>query len=450
MAPVSAALDRIFALRARGATVAGEMRGGAVTFVTMSYIVFVQPAVLSRHAGMDFGAVMAATCISAALATLVMGLWANYPIAQAPLMGENFFFAISVVAVTGVPWPTALGVVFLSGVLFLALTLLRLREAILDAVPASLKAAIAAGIGIFVAFIGLTEAGIVAKAPAPGAYVQVGDLGRPWALVALAGLGITAALLARAVRGAFLIGMGACTLLALAAGLVRPAGLVAWPPSLAPTFMRMDVVGALRHLDLVLVFLFMLVFDTVGTLIGVGEQAGLMVDGKLPRADRAMLSDAVGTVAGAALGTSTVSSYIESASGVADGARTGLANVATAALFLLALFFAPVVALVGGGIVHDGLAYHPITAPAVVLVGSFMMGHVGRVRWSDPTEAIPAFAVLTLIPFTFNIAHGVAAGIVAHVLAKAAAGRGREVSWLMWALAVSIVLAYVALPRLRH
>jgi AGZA family xanthine/uracil permease-like MFS transporter len=440
----------LFDVRGRGSTVARELRGGAVTFATMSYIVFVQPAVLSQHAGMDFGAVMAATCLSAALATLVMGLWADYPIAQAPLMGENFFFAISVVAVMRVPWPTALGIVFLSGVLFLGLTLLRVRGLILDAVPGSLRAAIAAGIGVFIAFVGLTEAGLVARHPSPAAYVQIGDLSSPVALVSLAGLAVTGILLARRVPGAILIGLLAAAALALGAGLIRPQGVVALPPSLSPTLLRLDLRGALAHLDLVAVFLFMLVFDTVGTLIGVSEQAGFMEDGRLPRAERAMLSDAVGTMAGAALGTSTVSSYIESASGVAEGARTGLANMATAGLFLAALFFSPLVAMVGGGVERGGIFYYPVTAPAVILVGSFMMGQVARIPWDDVTEALPAFAALVAIPFTFNIAHGVAAGIVAHVLVKAGAGRAREVSRLMWVLAALVVLAYALLPRLRH
>ncbi len=301
-------LERLFHLRERQTTLAAELRGGAVTFATMSYIVFVQPAVLSRSAGMDFGAVMTATCLSAAFATLVMGLWANYPIAEAPLMGENFFFAISVVGLMKVPWEAALGIVFLSGVLFLGLTLLRVREMVLDAIPASLKAAIAAGIGVFIAFIGLTQAGIVAKSPAPGAYVQIGDLASPVALVALAGLAVTAVLFARGVRAGVLIGLAFTTVLAVGVGLVRPSGLVSAPPSLSPTFLKMDLAAAWRHADLILVFLIMLVFDTVGTLIGVSEQAGLTVGGRLPRADRAMLADAAGTLAGAALGTSTPAS----------------------------------------------------------------------------------------------------------------------------------------------
>jgi AGZA family xanthine/uracil permease-like MFS transporter len=270
------------------------------------------------------------------------------------------------------------------------------------------------------------------------------------ALVALAGLAVTGALLARGVRGGILIGLAFTTALAIAAGLARPTGLLSLPPSLAPTLLKMDLVAAWRHVDLFLVFLIMLVFDTVGTLIGVSEQAGLTVDGRLPRADRAMLADALGTVAGAALGTSTVSSYIESATGVAEGARTGLANVMTATLFLATLFLAPLVAMVGGGVSLGGLHYYPITAPVVILVGSLMIGAAARIAWSDPTEAIPAFVTLTLIPFTFNIAHGVAGGIVFYVLVKAGAGRRREVSWLMWVLAAVLVTGYALLPRLRH
>jgi AGZA family xanthine/uracil permease-like MFS transporter len=266
----------------------------------------------------------------------------------------------------------------------------------------------------------------------------------------MAGLAVTGILLARRVPGAILIGLLAAAALALAAGLIRPQGVVALPPSLSPTLLKLDLRGALAHLDLVAVFLFMLVFDTVGTLIGVAEQAGFMEDGRLPRAERAMLSDAVGTMAGAALGTSTVSSYIESASGVAEGARTGLANMATAGLFLAALFFSPLVAMVGGGVESGGIVYYPVTAPAVILVGSFMMGQVARIPWDDVTEALPAFAALVAIPFTFNIAHGVAAGIVAHVLVKGGAGRAREVSRLMWVLAALVILAYALLPRLRH
>ncbi len=443
-------LERRFQLTARGARLGSELRGGVVTFLTMSYIVFVQPAVLARHAGMDFGAVLAATCLSAALATLLMGLYANYPIAQAPLMGENFFFALGVVSLMGVPWRTALGIVFLSGLVFLGLTLLRARALLLEVVPRSLQHAIAAGIGLFVAFIGLTDGGLVAKPQAAGAFVQIGDLGSPVAWTTLVGLLATALCVARRVRGAMFFGLAASAAAGLAFGVLRPQGVLGAPPSLAPTFLQLDLAGALRHPDLVAVFTFMLVFDTLGTLIGVAGQAGLLQDGRLPRAERALLSDAVGTLAGALLGTSTVSSYIESSAGVADGARTGLANVATAALFLAALFFAPLVAALGGGVLVDGVAYHPVTAPVIVVVGSFMLAAAARVDWDDASEALPAFLTLVLIPFTFNIAHGVAAGIVAHVLVKAGAGRAREVRAPLWVLAALVLVAYATLPRLRH
>jgi len=443
-------IERVFEIRSRGTTVGTELRAGVVTFATMSYIVFVQPAVLHQHAGMDFDAVMVATCLSAALATFIMGLWANYPIAQAPLMGENFFFAVSVVMVMGIAWPTALGLVFLSGLLFLLMTLLRVREMILDGVPQVLKSAIAAGIGLFIAFIGLAQGGLIAKSPAPGAFVNIGDLASPVALVSLLGLVVTSLLLARGVRGAILLGMAATVVVAVATGLVRIGGVVAAPPSLAPTLLKMDLAGALTHVDLIFIFLFMLVFDTVGTLIGVSEQAGLARDGRLPRADRAMLSDAVGTLAGAALGTSTVSSYIESAAGVAEGARTGLANLVTGALFLSCLLFAPLIQAIGGGVEAGGLTYYPITAPVIILVGCFMMRQARRVEWTDLTEAIPAFLTMVLMPFTYNIAHGVACGIVAYVVVKVGSGRWREVSWLMWVLALVMVVSYAALPRLRH
>ncbi len=443
-------LERRFELRARGVSVGSELRAGAVTFLTMSYIVFVQPAVLARHAGMDFGAVMAATCLSAALATLLMGLLANYPIAQAPLMGENFFFAVSVVGLMGIPWPTALGVVFLSGLAFLLLSLSRARALVLEAVPASLQHAIAGGIGLFVAFIGLTEGGLVAKHPAPGAFVQIGDLASPVALTSLCGLLATALLLARRVRGALLLGLACAAAMGWALGVVKPGGVLGAPPSLSPTLLRLDIGGALRHLDLVAVFLFMLLFDTLGTLLGVAGQAGLLRDGRLPRARRALVSDAVGTLAGALLGTSTVSSYIESGAGVADGARTGLANLATAALFVAVLCFAPLVATVGGGVPAEGFAYYPVTAPVIVLVGSFMLAPLARVRWDEASEAVPAFLTLVLIPFTFNIAHGVAAGLVAHVVLKAGSGRAREVRPALWLLAALVFAAYLLLPRLRH
>jgi len=437
-------LERYFRLSEHGTTVRREVRGGLVTFLTMSYIIFVQPAVLGM-AGMDPGAVMTATCVASALATLIMAFGANYPVALAPCMGENFFF-VSVagltVAGTQVGWRGALGAVFVSGVLFLALSLFKVRERIFAAIPGSLRHAIAVGIGVFIALIGLKEGAIVVDAPA---FVGLGDLSQGAPLLTLFGLVLTAVLLVRRVPGAILIGLVATALAGLPFGLVTyPGGApVSAPPSLAPIALQLDlgVLLAPGMAGIVLVFLLMVLFDTIGTLTGVAEQAGLMKEGTLPRAGRALLSDAVGTTAGALLGCSTVSSYIESAAGVAEGARTGLASVVTALLFLGALFFAPVVQMVGGGmIVAEGAPpLHPVVAPVMILVGAMMATGVRRIEWDDPTESIPAFLVIVGMPFTYNIATGLALGFIAYPLLKLLAGRGREVSWLVYVLGAVFV-----------
>jgi AGZA family xanthine/uracil permease-like MFS transporter len=438
-------LERYFRLSEHGTTVRREVRGGLVTFLTMSYIIFVQPAVLGM-AGMDPGAVMTATCVASAVATLVMAFGANYPVALAPCMGENFFF-VSVagltVAGTQVGWRGALAAVLVSGLLFLALSLFQVRERIFAAIPGSLRHAIAVGIGVFIALIGLKEGGIVVNNPF--ALVMLGDLSQGVPLLTLFGLALTAVLVARRIPGAILIGLVATALAGLPFGLVSyPGGLpVSAPPSLAPIALQFDLEVLLQPgmVGIVLVFLLMVLFDTIGTLTGVAEQAGLMKEGTLPRAGRALLSDAVGTTAGALLGCSTVSSYIESAAGVAEGARTGLASVVTALLFLVALFFAPVVQMVGGGtIVAEGAPpLHPVIAPVMILVGAMMATGVRRIAWDDPTESIPAFLVIVGMPFTYNIATGLALGFIAYPLIKLLAGRGREVSWLVYVLGAVFV-----------
>jgi AGZA family xanthine/uracil permease-like MFS transporter len=432
---MSGLLERLFHLREQGATVRSEVVGGFTTFLTMAYIIFVNPAVLSQ-AGMDFGAVMTATCLAAGIATFVMAFAANYPIAMAPAMGENFYF-VTVVTGMGFSWEVALAAVFASGVLFFLLNFARIRELLIDAVPESLQLAIAVGIGLFIALLGLTGAGIVERPPG-GGFLRLGDLTRPPTLVALAGLVATVAFLARRIPGAVLLGMATTTLLAALGGMVEWHGLVDLPPSLEPTFARLDLAGLLdpKALPVLVIFLFMAVFDATGTLIGIGQQGGFLRGGKLPRATRALTADASGTVLGSILGTSTVTAYIESATGVAAGARTGLANVVTGALFLLALFIAPLVRMVGGGVaIEGGGLLQPVTAPALIVVGSFMVGNVLRIRWDDLTEAFPAFLLLIGIPMSFSIADGIGLGFIGYPLLKLLTGRPREASWLLYVLA---------------
>ena len=437
-------LEALFGIRKAGSSVRQEALAGLTTFLAMAYIIFVNPAVLSQ-AGMDFGAVFTATCLAAAIATIVMGLAANYPIALAPGMGQNFFF-LTVVAGMGASWQQALAAVFLSGLAFVALTLTRARARLIEAIPDSLKAGIAVGIGLFIAFLGMRAAGLVTANP--GGLVRLGDVLTAPPLLALLGLAVSAAMMARGARGALLWGIGASTLVAMALGLVRPQGVLDTPPSLAPTFMKMDLAGVLTWsmAPVVLVFLYMALFDAIGTLVAVGERAGLIVDGRLVRGERALLADATGTVVGATLGTSTVTAYIESATGVEAGGRTGLANIVTAALFLASLMLSPLVRMVGGGIEADvGHPLHPITAPALILVGSLMARSVTRIAWDDPTEALPAFLVACGIPFTFSIADGLALGFVAYPALKALSGRWREASPLLYVLGAIFALRYVVL-----
>jgi adenine/guanine/hypoxanthine permease len=451
-------LAAFFQFREHGTDLRTEFGAGVTTFLTLAYIIFVQPAILSGRmfgfeTGMDFGSVMAATCLAGALATLIMGLWANYPIAQAPGMGENFFFVFSVIPAAATlsaaqgwtdtsPWQVALGVVFISGVLFLLLSLLKVRQALIDSVSPSLKNGIAVGIGVFIAFIGLQNAKVVVASP--GTLVMLTDrLLSVDILVFGIGLLVMAALTARKVKGAILIGIGTALLAALVLGKVSYSGLLAAPPSLSPTLLKMDIPRALvfRLWPYIIIFLFMDVFDTMGTLIGVAEQAGFIKDNRLPRAGRALLSDAVGTVAGAAMGTSTVTSFIESSAGVAHGGRTGLTAVFTAGGFIFALFFSPLVKMVAD--------YPPITAPALVVVGAMMIRNVVKIDWSDFTECFPAFLVIIGIPLSYSIADGIAWSFIAYPLIKLLGGRGREVSWITYLVGALFLLRYL-LPYLER
>lgn len=436
-------LQRLFKLSDLGTDVRTEVVGGITTFMTMAYIVFVNPAVLSG-AGMDFGAVMTATCLSAAVGTFAMGLAANYPIALAPGMGENFFF-LTVVVGMGVSWQVALAAVFVSGVVFFLLTFLRIREMIIDAVPDSLKHAIAVGIGLFIAFLGLTGAGIVEQSDL-GGLLRLGDLSRAPTLVASAGLVLTVVLLVHRVKGAILLGILVTTALAWALHLVEWQGFVAAPPSLEPTFLKLDLRGLLdaAMIPVVVIFLFMAVFDAIGTLIGVSDQAGLLKDGKLPRATPALLADSSGTVVGSLLGTSTVTAYVESATGVEAGARTGLANMVTGLLFVLVLFLSPIVKMVGGGVtLEDGTTLSPMTAPALIVVGALMARNIRRIDWSDITEAFPAFLVVVGIPFCNSIADGIAFGFIVYPAIKLLTGRPRDVSLLVYLLGLLFLARYM-------
>ena len=444
-------LERLFQVRARGSTVAREVVGGLTTFVTMSYVVFVHPAVLGM-AGMDPGAVMAATCLASALATALMGLWANYPIAVAPAMGHNFYFALVVCGPLaagglGVPWRVALGANFLAGCAFLALTLTGVRERLLDAIPVPLKHAIAVGIGLLIALVGLEWGGLVRDAP--GTLVTLGDLHQPPVVIAAGGTLLTAALLARGFRGAILVGTLATAAAAVAAGLLPWHGLVAAPPSLAktlaPTLGRLDVVGALRPdlLPVIAVLFFLGLFDTIGTLVGIAGEAGLLVGGRLPNARAAMATDAIGTMAGTVLGTSTVTAYVESAAGVAAGARTGLASLVTAACLLAALVLSPLARLAGEGIPVGGAMLYPVVAPALIVVGSFMVRGVSRIDFADAPGGIAAFLTIVVMPFTFSITEGIAVGSITYAVVMLAAGRAREVHGLLWLCAVLFVLRYL-------
>jgi len=440
-------LERLFKLREQGTNVKTEAISGTTTFMTMSYIIFVQPAVLAA-AGMDHGAVMVATCVASAVATLLMGLVANYPIALAPAMGHNFYFAFTVCGAVaagglGYGWDVALGAVFISGTIFIILSLLGLWEGLVAAVPDSLKHSIAVGIGLLIALVGFEWGGIVVAKP--GTYIGLGDLASAPVLITLGSVLFIGVLTALRIRGAILWGILAAALVGLPLGITTYQGLVELPPSVSPTLFKLDIMGALRTglVEVVFVFFFLDFFDTVGTLIGVSDQAGFLVKGRLPRASKAMLSDAIGTVAGAFLGTSTVTSYVESATGVAEGGRTGLSNIFTGLLFLAALFFYPLAQMVGGGYeAEPGVVLRPAVAPALIIVGLYMMKGVARIAWDDFTEALPAFITITIMTFSISITEGIAFGFITYSVVKVVSGRGREAHWVLYLFSALFILRY--------
>ena len=444
-------LDKTFRLSENNTTVRVEVLAGITTFLTMAYIIFVQPAVLSKDftgqpTGLDTGAILLATCLASAIASVFMGLYARYPIALAPGMGENFFFISTIMAMSAMgfaqPWQTALGIVFYAGILFLILSILKVREALLNAISPSMRNGIAVGIGIFIAFIGLKNGGvIIAKT---GTLVGLNTNFLDHSVLAditvfLIGLVISAGLHARNVRGAILLGIFASTIVAMLFAKIQIHGIFGIPEFNKSAVFKMDLIGALnpQALPYIFVFLFMAVFDTIGTLIGVAEQAGFVKDNKLPRAERVLIVDAAGTVAGACLGTSTVTAYIESAAGVACGGRTGLTSITVAILFLLALLFSPLIACIG--------AYLPVTASALVIVGAFMMKNVMKIDWNDGSEAIPAFLIAIGIPLTFSISDGLSLGFVAYPVVKIISGKGKTISPLIYVVAAVIVAYYTGI-----
>ncbi|MDV4277287.1 NCS2 family permease [Acinetobacter baumannii] len=434
-APNSSAgwLERLFKLSDNKTTFRTEVLAGVTTFLTMCYIIIVNPLILSET-GMDHGAVFVATCLAAAIGCLVMGIIANYPIALAPGMGLNAYFTYSVCMGMGVPWQTALAAVFVSGVVFLAISFFKIREAIVNAIPMSLKFAIGGGIGLFLALIALKNAGIIVANQAT--LVGLGDIKQPTVLLALFGFLLIVILHQLKVRGAIIISILVVTAIATALGLNEFKGVVGEIPSIAPTFMQMDFEGLFTASMVGVIFVFFIVdlFDSTGTLVGVSHRAGLLQDGKLPRLKKALFADSTAIVAGAALGTSSTTPYIESASGVAAGGRTGLTAVVVAFLFIFCLFLAPLAQSVPGF----------ATAPALLFIGVLMIQGITHIDWDDITEAVPAFLTIVFMPFAYSIADGIAMGFISYALVKLFTGKAKTVPYMVWIIAALWVFKFIA------
>jgi len=436
-------LERLFALEAHGTSIRIEVVAGFTTFLTMIYIVVVNPMILG-DAGMPVGAVAIATCIAAGFGSLLMGLISNTPLAMAPGMGLNAYFTYTVVKGMGVPWETALGCVFISGAAFLVLTLVGARQLIVNAIPRSLFAAVAGGVGLFIAFIGLKDAGIIVANPAT--TVGLGDLTSATAVAALVGLVVIGVLLARNVKAAMLIGILAAACVGWLLGLSHPGAANYSVTAISETAFKLDLLGAF-HLkgnlaftvvEIIFVFLFVDLFDNIGTLVAVTKRAGLVdANGVIPRLNRILFADSIAAMAGALAGTSTVTSYIESAAGVSAGGRTGLTSVVVGLLFLATMFFAPFVQAIPTA----------ATAPALILVGALMVGAVAEVDWADPVVAVPAFLTLITIPLTYSIANGLAFGITSYAVLTLLTGRARGKDWLLFVLAALFVLRFIYLSK---
>jgi adenine/guanine/hypoxanthine permease len=428
-------LEKIFHLKENGAMVRTEILAGITTFMTMAYILAVNPLILSS-AGMDRNAVFTATALSSFIAIVIMALYANLPIALAPGMGLNAFFAYTVVTQMGYSWEMALTAVFIEGIIFILLTFFRVREAIIDSIPINLKHAISVGIGLYIALIGLSNAGVIVKNDAT--LVSLGSLSDPRALLALGGIIIMGVLLVFRVRGALVIGIIITAVIGIPLGITQlpEKGFVSLPPSLAPVFFKFDFSRVFTGDMLIVIFTFLFVdiFDTVGTLVGVCSKANLLDEkGRVPRARQALFADAVGTAAGAVLGTSTVTSYIESAAGVSEGGKTGLTAMVVGLFFLLSLFFAPLFLMIPGA----------ATAPALVLVGLFMISPIQKINLDDYSESLPVFLTIIMMPLAYSISEGIAFGMLSFVFIKLFTGKWKQISLVMYILAVFFILRHV-------
>ncbi|MGK8638106.1 NCS2 family permease [Brucella anthropi] len=429
-------LEKFFALKENGTSVRTEVVAGITTFLTMSYIIFVNPEILSST-GMDRNSIFVATCVAAAVGTLIMALVARWPIGMAPSMGLNAFFAFTVVGTLGFTWQQALGAVFISGVVFLILTVTGVRSWLIDGIPHSMRSAIAAGIGLFLGMIALRTSGIVVAAP--GTLIGLGDVMATGPLLAMVGFFIMAALDYLNVRGAILIGILAVTVLSMLLGVSQFNGIMSMPPSLAPTFLQLDILGALSGgiIQVLLVMVLVEIFDATGTLIGIAKRAGLIHDKKSGRLGKALLADSCAIISGALIGTSSTTAYVESASGVQAGGRTGLTALVIAGLFVLALFFSPLAGSVP--------AY--ATAPALLYVAGLMMKELLEINWEDVTEAAPAALTVLMMPFTNSIANGLAYGFISYAILKTVTGQWRSVHPATWLVAILFIARFVFFPH---
>jgi AGZA family xanthine/uracil permease-like MFS transporter len=433
----------IFNLNVKKIDLKTEIEGGIATFFTMCYIIFVQPVVLSKL-NMDPGAVMIATCVSSAIACFAMGLLANYPIALAPGMGHNFLF-VAIATSYNLPWQQALGIIFVSGTLFIILSFLPFREKILNDIPEGIKHGISVGIGFLITLIGLEWSGIVVSAS--GTYIGLGKLYSLPVIISFIGFMLIVLLSGLGIKSAIIWGILGSTFLSLIFKLVQFSGIVDVPPSISPTFFKLQLdknFFTLSFLNVIFTFLFLDVFDTVGTLVGVGEQGGFLKEGKLPKAKQAFLADAIGTVVGSIMGTSTVTSYIESASGISLGAKTGIASIVTGILFLLSIFFYPLVKTVGSAYISkEGLILYPSIAPALIFVGFLMIANIKKINFADLYESIPAFLAVVIIPLGFSIADGIAVSFIVYTLLKLFSGKIKEVSKVVLVLTLIFIFRYI-------